>query len=455
MNRTTRARGALLSAFVFVWAWAIAGCGSPQFHAIGYGWPLQCNTIRELYETRTSEGYAALDRGAVSSDAHATLAVSEVGLAVGVAELLGLAEREIERAFATLEVPGANDSGEIDLHFSARTINIVDRTSSPAIDVRAGGRGHATIRWPAGIVTETDFRVGAMFRFAVALEFVDGSARVVFDPDGSDIDHFEFSTETQTDEHGNIDIEWDDNDLLSWIQTALVNTIDGPILAAVGRRPLLSIAPVRLGETGILAEPLSLVADEQANTLRMSWGTSLDIGPIDAHSTTIGSSDAAIFVPAQVLAPLARQITNASAGRRVDGDGRPDPNGDIWTFFENLVVDGDQLVLTYSVYNRASPCAFIVFEVHVHPVIRDGRIHLDLYDRRMLEGSRQRWLIRSVVPALDQMEGIVNEGVASTVTDRQDSELASGATLRVRFDSVEVTPAGILIRASLDTDETP
>jgi hypothetical protein len=439
MNRHQFARTCAKLVCISAATWIATGCGSPQFHAIGYGWPLQCNTMRDMYDARAAAGTAALAGSDVAQDAHTTLEVSEAALTTGVTELMRLAEREIERAFAAVEIPGATESSEVDLHFSVRTLHIVERGGSPAIDVRMGGRGHATVAWPAGVVTESDFRVGAVFRFAVALEFEHGVAHIVFVPEGSDIDHFEFTTEGEGFTH----------DVISWIQTALVNAFDGPVLAAVGRRELVALAPIQLGETGILVEPVALVADPDANTLRMMWGTSLDVSVITVHSPPLGDSDVSIFVPADVLGPLVRQVTNASGGRRVDGDGRPDPNGKIWTFFEDMTIDDGQLVMTYSAYNRALPCSFTVLDVHIEPVVRDGRIHLELRDRRLLEGSRQQWLIRKIAPPLDQMETVMNEALTSGLGDIEDSELPSGTTLRVRFDAVEVTPAGVLVRASL------
>lgn len=439
MNRHRLARTCAKLVFVSAATWMTAGCGSPQFHAIGYGWPLQCNTMRDMYDARAAAGTAALAGSDVTQDAHATLEVSEAALTTGVTELLGLAELEIERAFAAVEIPGATENSEVDLHFSVRTLHIVERGGSPAIDVRMGGRGHATVVWPAGLVTESDFRVGAVFRFAVALEFDDGVARIVFVPEGSDIDHFEFTTEG----------EGFTNDVISWIQTALVNAFDGPVLAAVGRKELVALAPIQVSDTGILVEPVALVADPDANTLRMIWGTNLDVPAITVHSPPLGESDVSIFVPADVLGSLARQVTNASGGRRVNGDGRPDPNGKIWTFFEDLTIDDGQLVLTYSAYNRASPCSFTILDVHIDPVVRDGRIYLELHNRRLLEGSRQQWLIRKIAPPLSQMETVMNQALNSGLGDIENAELPSGATLRVRFDAVEVTPTGVLVRASL------
>lgn len=361
MKTCSSARQRVLSALLVVLVSALAACGSPQFHAIGYGWPIQCGTINELYATRTSEGYSAAELGSVARETHATFAVSESALATGLEELLDNAPDEIERRFEALEVPGADTNGDIDLQFSVRSLHIVERHGEPAVDVRISSHGHIEVAWPGDVVTNSGFRLGAVFRLAVALETNDDGVRIVLDPENSDIDNFEFTP----------DDESAGTNLIGWTQTALVDVFDGPILAALGRRELLRIENVELGETRVVAEALALFADEDSGTLRMTWGTNLDVAAFESQSPSLGVSDVSVFVPAAVIGPL----------------------------------------------------------------------------------TRQRWLIRLVAPAIEQLEEVINEGGPAQIAANQETELPSGATLHIRFDDVEVTPDGVLVRASVATSE--
>lgn len=425
----------LLYAAIVVSALLFSGCAKATYGPVGHGWPSQCRHVSQVLSERQATGQSSLPTGEpdegidvvglLGSDAidmMGALAASKLEEKLNDDQNESI-ESKIPFLENTISVEWALDVNDVQLQqFGELTVFLITLTTEAHVRLSVGNNDRES----------RSIRGSAVLAAAISLQHDGDTTTLVFDADRSELHNVHFGDD-------------DSQNFGESVAALFTEVLESILLGTADSITLVSIEPLPLGDTGVHIAPVSLnvANDGSALEIRLATNVGSDSPPAsfepaeDQVATSIDRD-----LPGQML----RAYTDSIGGRRVDKEGRP--GGDNYAFFEDITHHDGYLTVQYASYSKYSLCAHLVLEMDIELDIVDGLPRATVIDRRILEASRQRWLIRRKAPTLEETSAVMTAGIRSGLS-KAPLTFDGDVTMTIVPDSIEISEEGLILAVKL------